>query len=398
MALGSAAAAEDCCAREDAISVFVADQEFVAERFDAVAHVTAEEAAPALSTATSLANTVSAYAEHADMDVEARQVLDASGAAQAELSVGAGEDAFVNATLIGNGLRADGCCASVEVSADQASTGGADGYEASATLTAETATNVAVNAAATANAVSTSTNQGFVGAWSRQTHIGEVVATSLVTADEMTGPALVGAQATGNAVTNTSRGGYWGYAEQSAEGARIQATTDVVAGETEDLTATATGTGNSVNIDQLNGAIELVADQANAAYVRGETYVTVNERGGELNAASTAFGNTTVASGVGGDASLVIDQVNLGGGVDAVTDLTSFAGDGGVSGSAIAYGNAISGVVCSTCERVMTATTSQTNAASVFAQTTVNAGGSGAVSGSAVAIGNAATFEIRRPY
>lgn len=351
LALGSAAAAEDCCAREDAISVFVADQEFVAERFDAVAHVTAEEAAPALSTATSLANTVSAYAEHADMDVEARQVLDASGAAQAELSVGAGEDAFVNATLIGNGLRADGCCASVEVSADQASTGGADGYEASATLTAETATNVAVNAAATANAVSTSTNQGFVGAWSRQTHIGEVVATSLVTADEMTGPALVGAQATGNAVTNTSRGGYWGYAEQSAEGARIQATTDVVAGETEDLTATATGTGNSVNIDQLNGAIELVAD-----------------------------------------------QVNLGGGVDAVTDLTSFAGDGGVSGSAIAYGNAISGVVCSTCERVMTATTSQTNAASVFAQTTVNAGGSGAVSGSAVAIGNAATFEIRRPY
>jgi hypothetical protein len=152
---------------------------------------------------------------------------------------------------------------------------------------------------------------------------------------------------------------------------------------------------NSVSLANQGAVTRGEVTQNHQGYVRAESALYVGDFG-SVSAVANGVGNTVSAVGYGEALTLNTDQLNSGG-VDAAA---SFDGVDGYDAEvhATAYGNAVSGQVCSDCDGALTATNTQVNEGGVQAQTRVNVGGGArTINATATAVGNQASYIVTRP-
>ena len=137
------------------------------------------------------------------------------------------------------------------------------------------------------------------------------------------------------------------------------------------------------------------------ATVSADSYVTL---GGDFtgfgSAGAYGVGNQATVANVGSDTVMDVAQSN-GGDVYANAAL---AGDGGgmALASSAAYGNSISGSVCTSCDASgavpgLYASSNQTNDGNVYSSSVIHTTGATAIGATSTAIGNAATYQVRPP-
>lgn len=190
-----------------------------------------------------------------------------------------------------------------------------------------------------------------------------------------------------------------GAIRQSATGDSVAASVDLYAGYASDASGNAIANGNAVTIDNEWGYVNADVDQRATADVSAESYVTL---GGDFlgigAAGAYGVGNQTILSNVGSDTVLDVTQDNAG----MVTADAAIAGEGGAAAlvSAAAYGNNVTGSLCSDCDMsspTLSVNNDQRNSGDVRASATAIVPSAGSVAATASAIGNSGTFVVRGP-
>lgn len=320
--------------------------------------------------------------QDSDGDVRARadaQVWDAWGAV------------VINSTATNNGITAVAEDGDVRVAAAQRSSG-----DANATTNVQTG-NVGASAASASagnNVVAADAVNGDMTLLLSQDSDGS--ANALVEADHC----CVSTQAVAASVASANNINASGStttmltsSTQRSTGAAVTARTDLYSGYTGDAVGNATANGNALTLSNEWGYMNAASSQANASRVTAEGYVTLGgDWLGFASASAYGVGNAVTASNVGSDTVLATDQTNTGD-VQAFAALAGEGGDG--LGSSAAYGNVVSGGLCTTCansETTLSASNYQSNSGAVDAVTRVRMNRGNSVAASATAVGNAATY------
>ena len=236
---------------------------------------------------------------------------------------------------------------------------------------------------------------GYVSAGNVQTQQGVVRADTSASQFHVKGAATVTSAAVSNSVDHAGTGASAElYAGQRTSGQTIaESTTQVTSGAQVDGNATATAN----NVSAISQSIDLsvVAEQSNAGYVRAENYVYVQDFGA-ISSTAAGVGNSVMAGNQGENLDLYTDQQNDGF-IDVEAGLEAgFGYDATVA--ATAFGNAVTGYVCTDCDGRLDATNRQVNNAGVSASTNATIDGNGRfVSSTASAVGNNATYYVAKP-
>ncbi len=356
-----------------------------------------------LGAATALGNTLSVQVDTGDLTLNNTQTLNGAGSAQSVIRVNSASEALDSiATTFGNSATITTCCGTIDAVSEQ--TVGADATQsATSDVTADNwAFNPTSTATAVANAISYETWGGDrITAWAGQTNNASVSSDASLNAGLLADTATITATSIGNSATAGGESTTLDVdANQRNFGTSISARAQVNSPDGEDVISTATATGNAYNVENSYGYAKVVTDQNNSAQIDARSDVTLDLWQGWNASTAYAVANSNLVSNIGSD----IDMANIqnnDGGVEATATFTGGTADGGVGNdtmitdfvtSATAFGNAVSGFVCSTCGGGITANNRQTNAGTIVASSSVNTGSGGALVTTATAVGNSATF------
>ncbi len=368
--------------------------------FDSLLNVVVDEVQTVAGQAGALGNTLLVDYSLGNVNVNNSQTLRASGFAESVVDVTIATDsASANSFGLGNSATITTCCGNVSSNSTQT-------VDAGYTIGAETDLNVYnwamnpdVSALASANAISTQTTYGgLIDSTITQSNQATITSRALIDAGGLFADSATVAS---TAIANT---GFAGGEQtttlvsvnQNSAGPTVRAIGGLFGPSVEDSIVATTATGNNFSIENSYGYVNSEVNQENSAYINAQTDVDIGIWGNTNAVSSYAIGNSNLTSNIGSD--VYIDNVQLNtGDIEALTEFngTDAGGVGQATQiiSSAAFGNAVSGYLCSVCGGNMTANNNQNNSASVTTTTTVIAGNGGTVIGSATAVGNSATFQ-----
>ncbi len=375
--------------------------------FSAGLNVVAGDVASVLAAATALGNTLSVQVDTGNLALNNTQTLNGAGEAQSVVRVNSASDALDSiATTFGNSATITTCCGTIDAVSMQTTGQGAT-QTAISDVTADVwAFNPTSTATAVANAISYETWGGeSITAWAGQLNNADVYSEAYLTSPLLADSATTTATSIGNSATmGGEQTGLDVDANQENFATSIIAVAQTVSADGEDVINTATATGNAYNVENSYGFARVVAGQNNSANIVANSDVTLDLWEGWNASTAYAVANSTLVSNIGSDIDLTSIQDNEGD-VEATATFTGGQADGGVGDnnitdfvtSATAFGNAVSGFVCSTCGGGITANNRQTNSGNIVASTSIQTGSGGALIGTATAVGNSATFHTVTP-
>jgi len=368
--------------------------------FDSLLNVIVVDVETVAGQAGALGNTLLVDYTLGDVNVNNSQTLRASGFAESVVDVNiATNSASANSFALGNSSTITTCCGNVATDSTQT-------VDAGYTIGAESDLNVynwAMNpnaaALATGNAISTQTTYGSsLTSNINQSNQATITSRALIDRGGVFADSAVVAS---TAIANT---GFAGGTQtttlvnvnQASNGPTVRAIGGLFGPALEDSIVATTATGNNFSIENSFGYVRSEVTQENSAYINAQTDVDIGVWGNTNSVSAYAIGNSNLTSNIGSD--VYIDNLQLNtGDIEALTEFNG-ADAGGVGPatqviSSAAFGNAVSGYLCSVCGGNMTAINNQNNSASISTTTTISAGNGGTVIGSATAIGNSATFQ-----
>lgn len=366
----------------------------------AVTDVEAGWANDAGATAVASGNVVTTSQQDNETELNSVQHMDGTTTATADATVWTATGTVaITTAAVSNGSTATTTNGASTVNAEQLSHGGAN---ASTYLRSGYAYNAATSASASNNTAAVSAQNAEIRVLMDQQSTGSVNAAAEMDAGIVEDQAVSGAIASAN---NLSIGGetatVLSATRQNATGASVTARSDLYVGYATDASGNATANANSVTIDNQWGYVNAAIEQNSTATVSADSYVTL---GGDFtgfgSAGAYGVGNQATVANVGSDTVMDVAQSN-GGDVYANAAL---AGDGGgmALASSAAYGNSISGSVCTSCDASgavpgLYASSNQTNDGNVYSSSTIRTTGATTVGATSTAIGNAATYQVRPP-
>lgn len=371
--------------------------------FTAGLNVVVGDVLSATAAATALGNTLSVSVETGDLTLHNTQTLNAAGLSQSVVHVNSASESLDSvATTFGNSATITTCCGSIDAVSIQETSADATMTVISDVTIDDWALNPTSTASAIANAVSYETWGGeHIVAWASQTNNADVLSEASMDVDFIADSATVTATSMGNSAT---MGGEDTTSDVDALqlnlGGNITARAIVNSDDGVDVISTATATGNGYNVENQFGYARVVSTQENAADIEARSEVTLNDWNGWNASSAYAVANSTLASNIGSDMDMVIVQENDGG-VEAIASFDGGnAGNGGVGAnpvtdfvtSSTAFGNVVSGFICTTCGGGIGANNRQINTGNINSTTSVTAGSGGSHVATASAVGNSATF------
>jgi hypothetical protein len=351
------------------------------------------------ATAVASGNAVTLVNEDYDTATVSTQHMDGDANATANATVWNASGAVaITSAAVSNGGTATTENGDVDVTASQLAHGDANvttnfigGYAGDAGTSASASNNVAAVSAVNGGArlILDQEGTGSVSATVDADHdfvAGQAVSGSIAGANNLT---MGGDTAT---ILNDTR--------QSATGENVSARTDLYVGSAADVSGNATANANAVTIDNQWGYVNARVAQEATANVTAGSYVTLgSDFTGFASAGAYGVGNQTMVSNVGSDTVLDVTQNNTGD--VAANAAMNGEGDGMALASSAAYGNNVTGALCSQCDESgvpsLTASSSQTNDGNVYSSASVNSARAQTVGATATAIGNAATYSATRP-
>jgi hypothetical protein len=366
----------------------------------AVTNVQAGWANDAGATAVASGNAVATTQEDNDSELTSTQHMNGETTAQANATVWtATGNVAITSAAVSNGGTATIVNGSSEIDAEQLGHGDAN---ATVTLRNGYSYNAATSAAASNNTAAVSAENAEVRLLMNQESTGSVNASAEMDADIVEDQAVSAAIASAN---NLSVGGetatILNATRQNATGASVTARSDLYAGYATDASGNATANANSLTIDNQWGYVNAAIEQNSTAQVSADSYVTLgSDFSGFGSAGAYGVGNQALVSNVGSDTVMDVTQSN-GGDVSANAALAGE--DGGMAlASSAAYGNNISGALCTNCDASgavpgLYASSSQTNDGNVYSSATIRTTGANMVGATSTAVGNAATYSVRPP-
>jgi hypothetical protein len=351
--------------------------------------------------ADALGNTLSVDYTTGSVNVTNDQSVSTSGQAESVVNVDiATQGASSNATAIANSATITTCCGNITSDSTQFVGAGIEIGAVSNLNVTNWAMNPSTSALAVGNAISTQTWYGT----SLTSIIDQKNQAGIKSEAFIDGGGLLADSATvvSTAIANTGFAGGEQTTtivdvDQFSHGPIVQALGGVNSPNVEDVFVATTATGNNFSIENSFGFVQSDVYQEQAAYVRAQTDVSVGNWENNNAATSYAVGNSNLTSNIGSDIFLTNVQLNVGGGVEAVTNYAG-GSSGGVGGadtqlvSSAAIGNAVSGYLCGNCGGGITASNTQTNSATVTSTTNITSGNGGTIVGTASAVGNSATY------
>jgi hypothetical protein len=366
----------------------------------AVTDVEANWAHDAGATAVASGNVVTTTQEDNNSDLTSTQHMDGATSATTDATVwSASGNIAVTSAAVSNGGTAAISNGASNIEAEQLGHGDAN---ATATLTNGYAAHAGISASSSNNVAAVSAQNAELRLLMDQESTGSVSANSTTDLGVIEGQAVSGAIASAN---NLTVGGETATiltaTTQNATGASVTARSDLYAGYATDASGNATANANTATIDNQWGYVNAAIEQNATADVAADSYVTLGgDFTGFASAGAYGVGNQASVSNVGSDTVMDVAQAN-GGDVSANAAL---AGDGGgmALASSAAYGNTITGSLCTDCDGSgvvpgLTATSSQANDGNVYSSSVIRTTGAATIGATSTAIGNAATYQARPP-
>jgi hypothetical protein len=350
------------------------------------------------ATAVASGNAVTAVRENTDSDLESSQHMDGDTSATANATVWtASGNIAITSAAVSNGGTAEITNGESEIEAEQLAHGDAT---AATNFTGAHAANTGLSASASNNTAAVSTQNAELRLLMDQESTGSVSADVSADMGVVDDQAVSGAIASAN---NLSVGGETSTVltatRQNATGASVTARSDLYVGEATNISGNATANANSVTIDNQWGYVNAAVEQNATADIAADSYVTLGgDFSGFASAGAYGVGNQTMAANVGSDMVLDVTQSNSG---DVSADAALAAGSGGMAlASSAAYGNSITGGLCSGCDLnspTLRASGTQTNDGDVYSSSVIRSSGAVTVGATSTAIGNAASYSVRPP-
>jgi len=366
----------------------------------AVTNVEADWAGDAGATAIASGNAVTTTQEDNDTELTSTQHMDGDTSAEANATVWtATGNVAITSAAVSNGGTATIADGSSDVDAEQLGHGDAN---ATATLRNGYSLNAATSASASNNTAAVSAQNAELRLLMNQESVGSVNASTEMDADIVEDQAVSGAIASAN---NLSVGGETATVlndtRQDATGGSVTARSDLYAGYATDASGNATANANSVTIDNQWGYVNAAIEQNSDVTVAADSYVTLgSDFTGFASAGAYGVGNQTTVANVGSDTVMDVAQSNGG---DVYANAALDAGSGGMAlASSAAYGNSITGALCTDCDATgqvpgLYASSNQVNDGNVYSSSTIRTTGANTVGATSTAIGNAATYSARPP-
>lgn len=366
----------------------------------AVTNVEADWAGDAGATAIASGNAVTTTQEDNDTSLTSTQHMDGDTSAEANATVWtATGNVAITSAAVSNGGTANVSGGSSDIDAEQLGHGDAN---ATVTLRNGYSLNAATSSSASNNTAAVSAQNAELRLVMNQQSAGSVNASTEMDADIVEDQAVSGAIASAN---NLSVGGetatVLNATRQTATGGSVTARSDLYVGYATDASGNATANANSVTIDNQWGYVNAAIEQNSDATVSADSYVTLGgDFAGFASAGAYGVGNQTLVSNVSSDTVMDVAQANGG---DVYANAALDAGGGGMAlASSAAYGNSITGSLCTDCDASgqvpgLYASSNQTNDGNVYSTSTIRTTGANTVGATSTAIGNAATYSARPP-
>ncbi|MFN3462859.1 MAG: holdfast anchor protein HfaD [Terricaulis sp.] len=366
----------------------------------AVTNVEADWAGDAGATAVASGNAVTTTQEDNDTNLASTQHMDGDTSAEANATIWtATGNVAITSTAVSNGGTATIADGSSDIDAQQLGHGDAN---ATVTLRNGYSLNAATSASASNNTAAVSAQDAALRLLMNQESVGSVNASTEMDVDIVEDQAVSGAIASAN---NLSVGGETATAlnatRQNASGGSVTARVDLYAGYATDASGNATANANSVTIDNQWGYVNAAIEQNSNATVFADSYVTLgSDFTGFASTGAYGVGNQTTVANVGSDTVMDVAQSNGG---DVYANAALDAGGGGMAlASSAAYGNSITGALCTDCDATgqvpgLYVSSNQVNDGNVYSSSTIRTTGANTVGATSTAIGNAATYSARPP-
>ena len=366
----------------------------------AVTNVEADWAGDAGATAVASGNAVTTTQEDNDTNLTSTQHMDGDTSAEANATIWAATgNVAITAAAVSNGGTATIADGSSDIDAQQLGHGDAN---ATVTLRNGYSLNAATSASASNNTAAVSAQNAELRLLMNQESVGSVNASTEMDVDIVEDQAVSGAIASAN---NLSVGGetatVLNATRQNASGGSVTARVDLYAGYATDASGNATANANSVTIDNQWGYVNAAIEQNSNATVSADSYVTLgSDFTGFASAGAYGVGNQTTVANIGSDTVMDVAQSNGG---DVYANAALDSGSGGMAlASSAAYGNSITGALCTDCDATgqvpgLYASSNQVNDGSVYSSSTIRTTGANTVGATSTAIGNAATYSARPP-
>lgn len=366
----------------------------------AVTNVETDWAGDAGATAVASGNAVTTTQEDNDTNLTSTQHMDGDTSAEANATIWTATGNVANtAAAVSNGGTATIADGSSDIDAQQLGHGDAN---ATVTLRNGYSLNAATSASASNNTAAVSAQNAELRLLMNQESVGSVNASTEMDVDIVEDQAVSGAIASAN---NLSVGGetatVLNATRQNASGGSVTARVDLYAGYATDASGNATANANSVTIDNQWGYVNAAIEQNSNATVSADSYVTLgSDFTGFASAGAYGVGNQTTVANIGSDTVMDVAQSNGG---DVYANAALDSGSGGMAlASSAAYGNSITGALCTDCDATgqvpgLYASSNQVNDGSVYSSSTIRTTGANTVGATSTAIGNAATYSARPP-
>lgn len=366
----------------------------------AVTNVEADWAGDAGATAVASGNAVTTTQEDNDTNLASTQHMDGDTSAEANATIWtATGNVAITSAAVSNGGTATIADGSSDIDAQQLGHGDAN---ATVTLRNGYSLNAATSASASNNTAAVSAQDAALRLLMNQESVGSVNASTEMDVDIVEDQAVSGAIASAN---NLSVGGetatVLNATRQNASGGSVTARVDLYAGYATDASGNATANANSVTIDNQWGYVNAAIEQNSNATVSADSYVTLgSDFTGFASAGAYGVGNHTTVANIGSDTVMDVAQSNGG---DVYANAALDAGGGGMAlASSAAYGNSITGALCTDCDATgqvpgLYASSNQVNDGNVYSSSTIRTTGANTVGATSTAIGNAATYSARPP-
>jgi hypothetical protein len=366
----------------------------------AVTNVEADWAGDAGATAVASGNAATTTQEDNDTNLTSTQHMDGDTSAEANATVWtATGNVAITSAAVSNGGTASISDGSSDIDAEQLGHGDAN---ATVTLRNGYSFNAATSASASNNTAAVSAQNAELRLLMNQESVGAVNASTEMDVDIVEDQAVSGAIASAN---NLSVGGetatVLNETRQNATGGSVTARSDLYAGYATDASGNATANANSVTIDNQWGYVNAAIEQNSDVTVAADSYVTLGgDFTGFASAGAYGVGNQTTVANIGSDTVMDVAQAN-GGDVYANAALDAVGGGMALASSA-AYGNSITGALCTDCDATgqvpgLYASSNQTNDGNVYSTSAIRTTGANIVGATSTAIGNAATYSARPP-
>lgn len=366
----------------------------------AVTNVEADWAGDAGATAVASGNAVTTTQEDNDTNLASTQHMDGDTSAEANATIWtATGNVAITSAAVSNGGTATIADGSSDIDAQQLGHGDAN---ATVTLRNGYSLNAATSASASNNTAAVSAQDAALRLLMNQESVGSVNASTEMDVDIVEDQAVSGAIASAN---NLSVGGetatVLNATRQNASGGSVTARVDLYAGYATDASGNATANANSVTIDNQWGYVNAAIEQNSNVTVSADSYVTLgSDFTGFASAGAYGVGNHTTVANIGSDTVMDVAQSNGG---DVYANAALDAGGGGMAlASSAAYGNRITGALCTDCDATgqvpgLYASSNQVNDGNVYSSSTIRTTGANTVGATSTAIGNAATYSARPP-